>query len=212
MVVALMVVLQASSLSVKDVHQRLGYVREYADRFEDYLVLLDLAAEERSELLEIRSEFDRYLVEGNVLEGQVRLLTLNPLLRLSGFMRSPILIQTEVAIAPIVLEASKITGRMDLLAIRKQADEEPNFWVLVVESKESGADALQGLAQLLTYAYPSLANQRSVWGMTTNGINYQFVKIEAGEAPQYFLLPELSLLHRSSAIVLLQVLKSICLL
>ncbi len=207
-----MVVLQASSLSVKDVHQRLGYVREYVDHFEDCLVLDGLTPEEQSQLFEIRSEFDRYLVEGDVLEGQVRLLTLNPLLRLSGFMRSPILIQTEVAIAPIVLSESKITGRLDLLAIRKQADAEPDFWVLVVESKESGADALQGLAQLLTYAYPSLATQRSVWGMTTNGINYQFVKLQAGEPPQYFLLPELSLLHRGSAIVLLQVLKAICLL
>jgi hypothetical protein len=51
--------------------------------------------------------------------------------------------------------------------------------------------------------------QRSVWGLTTNGINYQFVQIQAGEPPQYFLLPELSLLHRESAVSLLQVLKAI---
>ena len=46
--------------------------------------------EEITELLKIRSQFDRYLVEGKVLEGQVRLLTVNPLLRLSGFITSRI--------------------------------------------------------------------------------------------------------------------------
>jgi hypothetical protein len=159
--------------------------------------------------MNIRSEFDRYLVEGAVLEGQVRVLSVNPLLRLSGFNRAPITIQVEAAIVPIELPESKITGRMDLLAIRLREDG-PDFWVLVVESKESGLDAMQGLAQLLTYAYAGLQGQRSVWGLTTNGINYQFVQIQAGEPPQYFLLPELSLLHRESAVSLLQMLKAIC--
>jgi hypothetical protein len=98
---------------------------------------------------------------------------------------------------------------MDLLAIRTREDG-PDFWVLVVESKESGADAMQGLSPLLTYAYAGLQTQQSVWGLTTNGINYQFVQIRAGQPPQYFLLPELSLLHRESAVSLLQVLKAIC--
>jgi hypothetical protein len=52
--------------------------------------------------------------------------------------------------------------------------------------------------------------QRSVWGRTTNGINYQVVKIQAGQPPEYFLLPELSLRHRESAVSLLQVLEAIC--
>ncbi len=203
-----MVAIQASSLTLKDVHRRLGYQRHYADRLDEFLTLTDLTPAETTELMNIRSEFDRYLVEGDVLEGQVRILSVNPLLRLSGFNRSPITIQLEKAIAPIELPESKITGRMDLLAIRTREDG-PDFWVLVVESKESGADAIQGLLQLLTYAYAGLEGQRSVWGLTTNGINYQFVNIQAGAPPQYFLLPELSLLHKDSAVSLLQVLKAI---
>jgi hypothetical protein len=35
------------------------------------------------------------------------------------------------------------------------------------------------------------------------------VQIQAGEPPQYFLLPELSLLHWESTVSLLQVLKAI---
>ncbi|NJM46673.1 MAG: restriction endonuclease subunit R [Alkalinema sp. RU_4_3] len=204
-----MVTVQANTLRLKDVHERLGYQRYYADQFEDFLILTELTDHETTELLNIRSEFDRYLVEGNVLEGQVRILSVNPLLRLSGFNRAPITIEVELAIEPIELPESQITGRMDLLAIRR-GKSAPDFWVLVVESKESGADAMQGLSQLLTYAYTSLQEQRSVWGLATNGINYQFVQIQAGQPPQYFLLPELNLLHRSSASSLLQVLKAIC--
>jgi hypothetical protein len=200
---------QANTLSLKEVHRRLGYQRHYADRLDEWLTLPDLTPAEAAELMNVRSEFDRYLVEGAVLEGQVRVLSVNPLLRLSGFNRAPVTIQVEMAIAPIELPESKITGRMDLLAIRMREDG-PDFWVLVVESKESGADAMQGLSQLLTYAYAGLQTQQSVWGLTTNGINYQFVQIRAGQPPQYFLLPELSLLHRESAVSLLQVLKAIC--
>jgi hypothetical protein len=203
-----MATVQANTLSLKDVHQRLGYQRHYADRLDQFLTLEHLTAAETAELMNIRSEFDRYLVDGTVLEGQVRILSVNPLLRLSGFNRSPITIRVETAIAPIELPESNITGRMDLLAIRI-CEDGPDFWVLVVESKESGADAMQGLSQLLTYAYAGLQGQRSVWGLTTNGINYQFVNIQAGQPPQYFLLPELSLLHRESALSLLQVLKAI---
>ena len=87
-------------------------------------------------------------------------------------MNEPITIQVKTGIASIVLQESEITGRMDLLAIRRSLD--VDFWVLIVEAKESGADAMQGLSQLLTYAYNGLQTQRSVWGLTTNGINYQF--------------------------------------
>jgi hypothetical protein len=203
-----MATVQANTLSLKDVHQRLGYQRHYADRLDEFLTLENLTPAETTELMNIRSEFDRYLVDGTVLEGQVRILSVNPLLRLSGFNRAPITIRVETAIAPIELPESNITGRMDLLAIRTREDG-PEFWVLLVESKESGADAMQGLSQLLSYAYAGLQGQRSVWGLTTNGINYQFVNIQAGQPPQYFLLPELSLLHRESALSLLQVLKAI---
>ncbi len=142
-----MVTLQPHQLTVRDVHERLGWVRSWGDSFETVLRLPELQSDEIQELFKIRSEFDRYLIDGHVLEGQVRLLSVNPLLRLSGFNQAPIVIQVEQAIEPIVLSESKITGRLDLLAIRRSEDlDVPDFWVLVVEAKESSIDALQGLA------------------------------------------------------------------
>ncbi|WP_373693653.1 hypothetical protein [Limnofasciculus baicalensis] len=68
----------------------------------------------------------------------------------------------------------------------------------------------EGLPQLLTYSYTRLEYQNSVWGLTTNGINYQFVYIQQGHPPTYHLLPELNLFRPEHSVELLQVMKAIC--
>lgn len=101
-----------------------------------------------------------------------------------------------------------ITGRLDLLAAGRGGDRP--FWILVVESKNSQLEALNGLPQLLTYAAEGLKLQESVWGLTTNGISYYFVRLCPGEVLQYQLLPELNLFDADRSLQLLQVLKAIC--
>ena len=134
----LVITAQSSSLALKDIHQHLGCIREYGDRWDEFISLEDLTTEEITELLKIRSQFDRYLVKGKVLEGQVRLLTVNPLLRLSGFMNEPITIQVETGIAPIVLPESEIIGRMDLLSANAPVPPtpypQPNIDRIAIES------------------------------------------------------------------------------
>ncbi|WP_218596778.1 hypothetical protein [Chroogloeocystis siderophila] len=84
---------------------------------------------------------------------------------------------------------------MDILAVSNTVRKiSPPFWILVVEAKNSSVEALEGLPQLLTYAYKSLDNQKSVWGLTTNGLRYQFIHLQQGNQPTYQLLPELNLL------------------
>jgi hypothetical protein len=65
------------------------------------------------------------------------------------------------------------------------------------------------LPQLLTYAYTSLEQQMSVWGLTTNGMDYQFVYLQQGNPPIYELLPKLDITRPESSSELLQVLKAI---
>ncbi|CAN1209379.1 hypothetical protein TUMEXPCC7403_04085 [Tumidithrix helvetica PCC 7403] len=70
---------------------------------------------------------------------------------------------------PVRLELKlKLSGRIMKL----------NFWVLVIEAENSAIDSLEGLPQLLTYAYKSLERQSSVWGLTTNGTRYDFFYIQ----------------------------------
>jgi hypothetical protein len=178
------------------------------------LSLEPLTEFEQQELLQIRDDFDNYLYESKVLEGMVKALTLLPLMRLAGFYRSPIKISLEENIdrINIIDEDTNITGRLDILAVNKTIPTTTDipFWVLVIESKNSEVAPSAGLPQLLTYAFKSLEHQPSVWGLTTNGQNYQFVYLLPGTPPTYQLMPFLNLMDLKPSTQILQVLKAIC--
>ncbi|MHC5611354.1 MAG: restriction endonuclease subunit R [Nostoc sp.] len=209
-----MTILNARNLSLQEVQRLFGFQEQYSDSFSNYLSLEPFTEAEQQELLQIRNDFDRYLTAGKVSEGQVKFLVVAPLLRLAGFYRYPIEIVLEENIADIEVEDEdiKIKGRFDILAVSKAQHPKPQtyFWILLIESKNSQVDISTGLAQLLTYAYKNLDNQKSVWGLTTNGRSYQFIYIEQGNPPIYYLLPELNLMERERSSQLLQVLKAIC--
>lgn len=209
-----MTILNAKELTLNHVHRLLGFQRQYNPSFTSLLSLELLTEFEQHELVQIRDDFDNYLAESQVLEGMVKALTTFPLLRLAGFYRSPIKISLEENITRIniVDEDTTITGRLDILAVNKTIQTTTNipFWVLVIESKNSEVDPSAGLAQLLIYAYKSLERQTSVWGLTTNGQNYQFVYIQQGNQPTYQLMPFLNLMESEASIQILQVLKAIC--
>ncbi|BAY81811.1 hypothetical protein NIES267_12880 [Calothrix parasitica NIES-267] len=209
-----MAILQSKNLSIGDIHRLFGYQRQYNESFTSLLSLEPLTEFEQQEILQIRTDFDNYIIESKVLEGLVKALTVFPLMRLAGFYRSPIKIALEENIEDIVIEDedTKVTGRLDILAVNKAKlnAAKSYFWVLVIESKNSGIDVFEGLPQLLTYAYECLENQKSVWGLTTNGRIYQFVYIQQGNPPIYQLMPSLNLVESERAVELLQVLKAIC--
>ncbi|MEH1837531.1 MAG: restriction endonuclease subunit R [Nostoc sp.] len=209
-----MTILNARNLSLEEVQRLFGFQEQYSDSFSNYLSLEPLTELEQQELLQIRNDFRRYLTAGKVSEGQVKFLAIAPLLRLAGFYRYPIEILLEENIAEIEVEDEdiKIKGRFDILAVSKAKHTKPQryFWVLLIESKNSQVDISTGLPQLLTYSYKNLDNQKSVWGLVTNGRSYQFAYIEQGNPSIYYLLPELNLMETERSSRLLQVLKAIC--
>jgi len=203
---------EASNLSLNDVHRLLKLQEQPIGSITDYLTLQPLTEIEQQDLLRIRNDFKRYLAAGKVSEGLVKFLTLAPLMRLAGFYDVPIRLTMEDVIAiSIEDEDTNIKGRMDILAINNaQATTMPPFWVLVIETKNSLADVLQGLPQLLTYADKSLEQQESVWGLVTNGLRYQYVYLRQNTSATYQLMPLLNLNESPDAVELLQVLKAIC--
>ena len=208
-----MSILQARTLSLGDVHRLFDFQRQYASSFTPPLALETPSEFEQQELIQIRNDFNNYFFESKISEGQIKLLTVAPLLRLAGFYRYPIKITLEEEIERIIVEDkdTQITGRLDILAVNKvKTIAQTLFWVLVIECKNSEIEALTGLPQLLTYAFKSLEQQKSVWGLTTNGVRYQFVHMYSGMRPVYQLMPSFSLLEPESSINLLQVLKAIC--
>lgn len=205
--------LNAKNLTLNEVHQLLKLDEQVSNlSFEALLSLEPLTEFEQQEIVQIRKDFRYYLDAGKVLEGQVKLLVLAPLLRLAGFYRYPIQITLEQDIADIVItdEDTTITGRLDILAVNQAKTINPFFWILVIETKNSQIDALVGLPQLLTYAFGSLEHQEPVWGLTTNGVSYRFVYLQTVSSPSYQLLPEVNLIDLERAAQLLQVLKAIC--
>lgn len=206
------ITVEPSSISLNDVHRLLKLQKASNALFTDYLTLEPLSEFEQQDLSRIRNDFERYLADGKISEGLVKFLTLAPLMRLAGFYDIPIRLTMEdvVAIA-IEDENTRITGRIDILAVNNaQAKTAPTFWILVIETKNSAVDVFEGLPQLLTYAFKSLAQQSSVWGLVTNGRSYQFVHLIGGSSPTYQLTPELSLIDIEDSMRLVQVLKAIC--
>ena len=205
--------LEASQLSLNDVRHLLKLEEREGDAFTDFFSLEPLSELEQQEILKIRTDFRRYLSAGKVSEELVKFLVLSPLMRLAGFFDIPIVLTMEDSI-PIEVEDGDtlIKGRLDVLAVN-QPDAElaaAQFWILVVEAKNSAIDPWAGLPQLLTYAYKSLQQQSSVWGLTTNGRNYQFVYLTRGNPCTYQILPDLSLTDKERSLLLAQVLKAIC--
>ena len=204
---------QASQLTLKEVHHLFNFQEQYDGSFSALLSLEPISEVEQQELLNIRKDFRPYLAEGQVSEGQILLIAVAPLLRLAGYYHYPIQIKVEENIAKIEIpdEETTITGRLDLLAINKNRETSENihFWIIIVETKGSSAAPRVGIPQLLTYAYKSLESQASVWGLATNGVEYQFIYIQQGNPSIYQYMSLLNLLETESAQKLLQVLKAI---
>jgi hypothetical protein len=202
---------EASSLTLNDVHKFLKLEEQPDGSFTDFLTLEPLTEFEQQDLLQISNDFRRYLAAGKVSEGLVKFLTLALLMRLAGFYEVPIRLTMEDAIAiSIEDEDKKITGRMDILAVNTERGTTTSLWIVVIETKNSAVDVFEGLPQLLTYAFKSLEQQASVWGLVTNGRSYQFVHLRRGNLPTYQLMSELSLIDPERSMQLLQVLKAIC--
>jgi hypothetical protein len=209
-----MTTLNASNLTLDDVHRLCGFQRLYNGSFTPLLSLEPITELEQQEITRIWHDFEPYVTADKMSEGVVKAMTTFPLMRAAGFYSPPIRLSLEEGIAAIniVNENTRITGRFDILAVNFEQLTTANtsFWVLVIETKEGLANVWAGLPQLLTYAYKSLEFQSSVWGMATNGLNYQFLYIESENHPSYQLMPLLNLYELESSIRLLQVLKAIC--
>jgi len=208
-------IINAKNITLGEVSQFLKFQEQLNnDTYTNFLSLESLTEIEQLELAQIRNDFREYLSVERVSEGLVQALTTFPLMRLAGSYRRPIKMSLEQDIAKITIEDedTTITGRFDILAINKekQIAADIQFWILVIESKNSLIAPRAGLPQLLTYASKSLEYQESVWGFATSGEFYQFVNIRRGNPPTYQLMPFLTLMEPEPSILLLQVLKAIC--
>jgi hypothetical protein len=206
-----MVLLNARKLDIQQTRRMLNFEPRFGGSFHHYLQLGSISANEQQELTQIVGEFRTYYVAGKVSEGQVRCISIAPLLRLAGYHAPTIELKIEEDIARICIadEETYITGRFDIVAVHRLNHEDIPLWILVIESKNSEASESTGIAQMLTYAHKSLENQDFVWGLVTNGDIYQFFYLRKGDPSIYEYMPSLNMREDDRALQILQVFKAI---
>ncbi|MBW4424791.1 MAG: hypothetical protein KME50_10140 [Nostoc desertorum CM1-VF14] len=125
---------EASSLSLNDVHRFLKLEELSDGSFTDFLNLEPLTDFEQEDLLRIKNDFRRYLRLGKISEGLVKFITIAPLMRLSGFYDVPIRLTMEDRIAIAVEDEDRIiTAQMHILAINNpQSTIMHPFWLVAI--------------------------------------------------------------------------------
>jgi hypothetical protein len=205
--------LEASHLSLKDVHRIFKFKRHLHSSFNALPTVEHISRGEQQDLEEIMLNFYEQYADNHISKGLIKLLVISPLMWMAGFYHPSIniLLQENISAINIKDETTIIQGQIDILAISKvkgQTSINP-LWILLIESRNSSVNATDGLPQLLTYAYKSLEHQASVWGLTTNGMDYQFVYLQQGTQPTYHLFPKLDITRPEHAIRILKTLKAI---
>ena len=167
--------------------------------------LPELADREIATLDQIRNRFLRHRKRGSLAEGTINHLVISPLLTLAGLYDEPFFVTTEPEVELLLEDKDELLrGRIDTLIIQQQ------LWVLVVESKSTIAFSV-ALPQALTYMMGNPNPEHTVYGLITNGDEFQFIKLLIQDNPQYDLSNIFSLLlpHRNQLNDIMLVLKQI---
>ncbi|BAZ03816.1 restriction endonuclease subunit R [Calothrix sp. NIES-3974] len=138
-----------------------------------------------------------YLLEYPVMESIVKLsnkmVVLSPLLDLAGFYEPPFRVDGETNVQVSAEdEGEVIQGSIDVLVIQEQ------FWVTVIEAKNSEFSLTKAIPQALAYMLASPNPERPLFGAVLNGSEFLFIKLVRGEVPQYGLSDVFSLLNRGN--------------
>ncbi|NEQ65665.1 MAG: type I restriction endonuclease subunit R [Symploca sp. SIO2D2] len=167
--------------------------------------LPELTDFEIATLDQIRNRFLRHRKRGSLAEGTINHLVISPLLSLAALYDEPFLITTEPEVKLLLEDRDELLrGRIDTLIIQQK------LWVLVVESKSTIAFSV-ALPQALTYMMANPNRERPVYGLITNGDEFQFIKLLSHNNPQYDLSNIFSLLlpNRNQLYDIMRVLKQV---
>ena len=99
-----MTALNAKNLTLSEVLRLLKFQKLPNGSFTPLLSLEPLTEFEQQELIQTCEDFDSYLTDGKVSDGEVKLVSVGPLLLVGRFYRSPIKMFLEEGIADIAVE------------------------------------------------------------------------------------------------------------
>jgi len=199
--------LQASRLSLYDVKTKFHLQQVESDTsFAELLQSAPALNEFEKHILDRTRQQYIYLADRPLLEVTVKMVTLSPLLSLSGFYDPPFYTTLEESIEVVSQDGSEtVRGQIDVLVLQN------TIWVVVIEAKSIQYDVMVALPQALTYMIAS-SNQKSkeLFGMITNGREFRFIKLTQEPSPTYTLSRIFSLSETENQLYeVLQILKSL---
>ncbi|MEQ8538193.1 MAG: restriction endonuclease subunit R [Coleofasciculus sp. D1-CHI-01] len=155
--------------------------------------LPELTDIEKQELDRVQEGYFNLVEYPPLLENVVKLTIVSPLLFIAGLYLSPFHIKAEKSLEILAEDETVIIeGRIDILVLKQ------NFWVTVIESKQTAFSIEEGLAQILTYMLADPNPETPTFGMITNGVNFRFVKLVREETPKYALSDEFVIDNRGN--------------
>jgi Type I restriction enzyme R protein N terminus (HSDR_N) len=153
----------------------------------------ELTEFEKQELDRVQEGYFNLVEYQPFLENVVKLTIISPILFIAGLYLSPFHIKAEKSIdIRAEDEGIIIEGRIDILILKQ------NFWVTVIEAKQTSFSLEEGLAQILTYMLADPNSETPTFGMITNGVNFRFVKLIREEIPKYALSDEFIIDNRGN--------------
>lgn len=179
--------LKAQTINLRYLIDRFGLQRIRDDHFfwEWQAELPELTEIEEQELNRVQEGYFNLVEYQPLLENVIKLTIISPILFIAGLYLSPFHIKAEKSIEIRAEdEGVIIDGRIDILVLKE------NFWVTVIESKQTSFSIEEGLAQILTYMLADPNPETPTFGMITNGVNFRFVKLVREETPKYALSDE----------------------
>jgi hypothetical protein len=198
-------VILANEINLRDPKTHFHLQRNDRNNFftEWQINLPTLTESEQQALQEIKTDY-LHLSEYSLLELIVKMVVLSPLLRLAGFYRPPFYLGAEQSIEVVSQdEDTVVRGRLDPLVFT------PQFWVLVIEAKRTQYSLEVGIPQVLSYMLKQLPTNFPIFGLVTNGREFQFLKVTQEESPQYALSDLFSLYRGNDLAWVLQILKGL---
>jgi len=155
--------------------------------------LPELTDIEKQELDRVQEGYFNLVEYPPLLENVVKLTIVSPLLFIAGLYLSPFHIKAEKSLEILAEDETVIIeGRIDILVLKQ------NFWVTVIESKQTAFSIEEGLAQILTYMLADPNPETPTFGMITNGVNFRFVKLVREATPKYALSDEFVIDNRGN--------------
>jgi Type I restriction enzyme R protein N terminus (HSDR_N) len=173
--------IQAKTLTLHDVKTKFNFQLCEDDQFfrewmED---LPEITDEEKRYLDKVKAGYTNS-VDYPMIEDNVKMVVLAPLLFLADLYLTPFHIESEKSVELVTVDEDIIVrGSIDVLLLIE------SFWVVAIEAKRSQYSVEVGLPQLLFYMLNDPSPEQVTFGLLTNGSSFRFIKVTKQDTPQY---------------------------